>query len=527
MSCSPYFNLNITTEEMEAKLLSMTDLFNLENDSAKNYDREFLLQSLSVLSGLTSIVVANPDKYDYPMLIDRINAGTIGTTEYADFLIATGTQQFTVEQINSTYIPGTSYLSVNAMQYLDNINTYYTDSFSSNIGGGFCNAVTKFQAFLSKLKSTIDFLKQLLNIRNIINKIIDTIKEKLLSIINQLISQINSCLGSIQSVVNTIKDITHFFSEDGINQLKDTVKIAVADIASKFEIPETQTDEFAKADQILEAISYLSYRLCQFTTAIEDFMMAPVNALKGAIANCSRVAGVLTNVSNQFTFDALTAGAFRISDSNIDAIKAQLGNELNSAPTSNLSATGADGSATASNYWTTPFTDDEKAMATELVSASKAQLQAGGTRAQQYLQFQSQVLNQDDPYPAAGVKQLQQSVIIVAIRISKRINKKLIINSGYRSPAYNAKQPGSAKNSYHMKGLAMDCARVAYGADFISGENFIKAASQEGAGGIGTYPTFIHIDTGPRRTWSTISGTSLGHDNARALHQQDKFRNGL
>lgn len=612
MSCSPYFNLNLTTQEMEAKLLSMTDLFSLENDSAKKYDQAFLNQSLSVLNGLINVVKSHPDLYNYPMLVDRFDAGSIGTTEYADFLVATSTPQSTVENINSTYFPyysnstlssttstvndiniigvvptasyeyfvnvdsnpklndgivvvdtgkiweytnsttadsidgfvdsgqtvygsintstsyntNSNYLSISTMQYLENMNTYYTTNFSSNITGGICGLIPKFQSFLDKLRSVFSFLESLLDIGKLIEKLIDTIKEKLLSIINQLIAQIGSCLGSINSVVNTIKDVTHFFSEGGISSLKDTVKIAIADIASKFEIPQTQTDPFAKVLQIGEAIKYLLYRLCQFTTAIEDFMMAPVNALKSAIANCSQVAAVLTNASNQFTYDALTAGAFRMNDSNITAIREQLGAELNSSTPSSTATVGAEG-ATPSNYWTSPFTDDEKAMATELVSASPETIRAGGTRAQQHLQFQSQVVNQNDPYPAAGVKELQQSVIIIGIRIAKTLGTKLIINSGYRSPAYNATRPGAAKNSYHMKGLAMDCARSAYGTDFASGERFIKIASQEGAGGIGTYPTFIHIDTGPRRAWTTIAGTPLGHDNARSLHKQDKFRTGL
>lgn len=536
MSCSPYFNLNLTTQEMENNLLSMTDLFNLENDSARNYDKNFLDQSISTLNNLVNIVRNYPQIYNYQMLVDRLDVGPISLTEYADFLIATGTEQSTVEFINSSYQTynierDPSYLSVETMQYLDNMNTYYTDNFSSNITGGICNVYTGFKSFTDNLKKILDIGKAifngLLNIQSIINKLIDTIKEKLLSIVNQLANQINKCLGSINAIADSIRDVKSFFSDLSITSLKQTIGIAIADIANKFEIPQNQTDPGAKASQIEEAISYLLYRLCQFATAIENFLTAPVNAVKNAIANCTQVGNVLTNVSNQFTLNALTAGAFRMSDSSIEALKAQLGNDLNSIPSSTLTASGADGSATPSNYWTTPFNTEENSIYVELVSATKDQLASGSTRAQRYLQFQSQVLNQDDPFDAAGIKNLQASIVIVAIRIAKRLGIRLLINSGYRSPAYNASLSGAAKNSYHMKGLALDCSRSSFGSDYISGESFIKAASQEGAGGIGTYPTFIHIDTGPRRTWSTISGTSLGHDNARSLHQQDKFRNGL
>lgn len=536
MSCSPYYSLNLTTQEMETQLLSMTDLFNLENDSAKNYDPVFLTQSISVLNSLVGVVRSYPQLYDYPMLVDRLDAGPISSTEYADFLIATGTEQSTVEYINSSYQTYStdgdpSYLSIDAVQYLDNMNTYYTDNFSSSITGGICAARTMFNSFLKDLETSFNSATQILggivSIQGLINQLIDTIKEKLLSIVNQLANQIDKCLGSVNNIANMIRDVKNFFSDLSIQSIKDTVSLAIADIANKFEIPDNQTDPAAAALQIGQAVDYLLYRLCQFTTAIENFLTAPVNAVKDALANCSQVSNVLTNVSNRFTLNALTAGAFRMSDSSVEAIKAQLGNELNGTPSSTLTASGADGSATPSNYWTTPFSAEENSIYVELVSATKDQLASESTRAQRYLQFQSQVLNQDDPFDAAGIKNLQASIVIVAIRIAKRLGTRLIINSGYRSPAYNAGLSGAAKNSYHMKGLALDCSRSAFGSDYISGENFIKAASQEGVGGIGTYPTFIHIDTGPRRSWSTIGGTSLGHGNARSLHQQDKFRNGL
>lgn len=532
MSCSPYFNLNTTTEEMENKLLSMGDLFDRQNDSAKNYDSAFLYQSLTVLTKLVDIIKGNPDKYDYPMIVDRVGTAPISATEYTDFLIATGTEQSTVETINSTYLTNTnSYLTVDAMQYLYNMNSYYTDNFASDITGGICGLYNKFSSWLDTFKSNLNLLMGLLNIETLIKQLIDTIKDKILAMINQLIGQISNCLGSIAGISESVKNITNFFSDTNINSLKDTVNIAIADIASKFEIPQTQTDPLKIVTQELEATQYLLYRLCQFTTAIEDFLMAPYHALQDAIANCKQVGTILTNMSNQFTLEALTAGAFRMGDENIDAVKRMLGSQLNDLPSNaNRDAgggAGTSGEATPSNYWTSPFTDDEKAVAVELMSATKEQIQSGSTRAQQYLEFQSQVINQDDPYPGAGVKELQPSIIIIAIRIAKTLGTKLIINSGYRSPAYNSAQSGSAKNSYHMKGLAMDCSRTAYGSDFAAGERFIKIASQEGIGGIGTYPTFIHIDTGPRRSWTTIGGQSLGHDTARALHSQDKFRNGL
>lgn len=77
------------------------------------------------------------------------------------------------------------------------------------------------------------------------------------------------------------------------------------------------------------------------------------------------------------------------------------------------------------------------------------------------------------------------------------------IISGYRSPTTNGKlrkgSSGVAKKSYHMKGRAIDIR--------LRGTHLSKlrrAALAMRAGGVGYYPSsdFIHLDTGPVRSWS-------------------------
>jgi uncharacterized protein YcbK (DUF882 family) len=74
--------------------------------------------------------------------------------------------------------------------------------------------------------------------------------------------------------------------------------------------------------------------------------------------------------------------------------------------------------------------------------------------------------------------------------------------SGYRSPETNAmlarKSGGVAKNSYHVKGMAIDLRlpdrRL---------EDLRAAALALAGGGVGYYPRsdFVHMDTGPVRAW--------------------------
>ncbi len=74
--------------------------------------------------------------------------------------------------------------------------------------------------------------------------------------------------------------------------------------------------------------------------------------------------------------------------------------------------------------------------------------------------------------------------------------------SGYRSPMTNAmlasKSRGVAKKSYHMKGMAMDIA-----IPDVKLSDLREAAVELKLGGVGYYPRsgFIHVDTGPVRTW--------------------------
>lgn len=73
--------------------------------------------------------------------------------------------------------------------------------------------------------------------------------------------------------------------------------------------------------------------------------------------------------------------------------------------------------------------------------------------------------------------------------------KPFYISSAYRDPIWNAKV-GGAPMSSHKKGIAFD----------ISLRNHDKnelyaAAKQAGFTGFGFYNTFLHVDTGRKRSW--------------------------
>ena len=90
----------------------------------------------------------------------------------------------------------------------------------------------------------------------------------------------------------------------------------------------------------------------------------------------------------------------------------------------------------------------------------------------------------------------------VAMRTTGSDRAVLHLVSGYRSPETNRllreRSSGVAKNSYHVRGRAMDF--YVEGAEI---RDVYVAALKSGAGGVGYYPSsnFVHIDTGPSRSW--------------------------
>ena len=72
----------------------------------------------------------------------------------------------------------------------------------------------------------------------------------------------------------------------------------------------------------------------------------------------------------------------------------------------------------------------------------------------------------------------------------------LCINSGHRTVRHNARVEGAALNSMHLYGKAVDITMTG-----VPIATLALMASFFDAGGVGSYPTFLHVDVGSVRRW--------------------------
>ena len=99
-------------------------------------------------------------------------------------------------------------------------------------------------------------------------------------------------------------------------------------------------------------------------------------------------------------------------------------------------------------------------------------------------------------------KPIDRGVLDLLCRVKDRIgtDREIQIISGYRSEEYNEylRSIGRnvAKNSFHMRGLAIDFSIRGFSMNSLS-----SAARSFLAGGVGQYAEFVHVDTGPVRYW--------------------------
>jgi len=107
-------------------------------------------------------------------------------------------------------------------------------------------------------------------------------------------------------------------------------------------------------------------------------------------------------------------------------------------------------------------------------------------------------------FRTGDIKAIDPRLLNVLYVLTKRVDTEdsVLILSGYRSKKTNdmlrQTTEGVARRSFHMAGRAVDI-RIPR----IASADLQKVALRLGGGGVGYYPNsnFVHLDTGPVRTW--------------------------
>ncbi|MFA9487402.1 MULTISPECIES: YcbK family protein [unclassified Mannheimia] len=103
------------------------------------------------------------------------------------------------------------------------------------------------------------------------------------------------------------------------------------------------------------------------------------------------------------------------------------------------------------------------------------------------------------------VKAIDPKLFVKLNQLQRRLgfrNAEILVLSGYRSAQTNAKlrrrSRGVASQSYHILGKAID-----FQVSGVPLNKVRQAAESLNNGGVGYYPrsNFVHVDTGPVRTW--------------------------
>lgn len=105
----------------------------------------------------------------------------------------------------------------------------------------------------------------------------------------------------------------------------------------------------------------------------------------------------------------------------------------------------------------------------------------------------------DEGYRAISVTTLKCLYVAqAAVTLNFGRTLPIVVHSGYRTPETNAAIEGAARNSLHMRGQAVDFHIPGLDIDTL----FRVVRAIPDSGGVGLYSSWIHVDSGYKRTWN-------------------------
>lgn len=403
----------------------------------------------------------------YPYLSNRMSETPVFTPiEYAEYL-----NEYSLSPSSSVAL-----MEQKPTNALEQIDAFYATNLSSAHVGSICALMPAAFGIIGNFFDNIDSIDNFLlntndkglvsllntfktNLINLINAIVKSTENKIKNFkLEDLVTGIATSLGN-QAVLKEIfrlkEEALAFFTEENMQQIQKKIENTIDYAVSIFQNP------------TMEEIQFLLYRFCKLASSIEFAIEAIQDPLTDSRSNYDSTLKMLAASSNQNTAMAIRAGALRNREYN-----RRIG--INSAY-GNFYASGN----------IRPFAPSEFDRITQWNNGN------GDSRvgfAGQWIQMLG----------AEGWIRVNAEPRGLLMRVQDRWNKRIIVNSGYRSPSYND-YVGGVSNSEHLNGNALDVSWDGF--DIASREEFIEIASEEGFRGIGRYDNFVHMDIGRRRSW--------------------------
>ena len=525
-------------------ILDMTQLANssgINDGSGLNGGVGLNRATLVDVTNKTNNILDLSDLSNYPVLSDRFEQGPITFVEIADFI---NSNNYDIDNLNkdiADYVVRPT-MPVPLDSYLGDLDYYMNKNFGASISGGICGSFNNFFSQLVGLFVLIDTATELMaDIKNLLEKdpvklaksltlavVLQKIKDAILKIVDKVIEQLkkrvqqvvaatvaglSNIQGASQMVYQKIQeiqnDINDLFDVDSIEEFKKKIEALMAKTSAQFE------------RLTVENVALMMFRFCQMSEVIEGMLNKSVDGLKALATSVEVEKKVLETVSLVETKSAVENGAIRVSKKDRDEKQKEVIAKTNeSQPTLTDIANGQQ-----SNYITPREMSQAEIEEVNSSVGSEAGIPGKFT-------YSSSVKNQNDYegkyLKGAGYKKIDPVVFAKLLRVCEMTGKQYVITSGYRSPKYNA-SVGGAKSSVHMTGKAID---ISVRGSYAERSEFIVAASRAGFTGIGVYSTFIHLDTGARRSWIAGSDSSYpvksdeysSFRQLAARHNGDKLR---
>ena len=466
--------------------------------SFQTIDQSLLTKNAIAINSFVAVQINNPSvdfKTIYPNLAERLEKlSYITTTELIDFYDYSYTNQHEFEN----YV-----LTRNPTLVLKDLEGFYSpQNMSETAMGAFCALVPNIFATLSTVKNIFSEIKDYGNdFSAILQKIqtgidgfsvaasLDKLKAGILALVDTLIENIKnkkdnftksirSFMGnsythnqgsSLERAANLAKKVEECTSESAKKSLKERIAGLISHAASTFQNLE------------LEEIQFLILRFCDFIGEMEkvfDHMLRPLDDMQNSYLTSYTV---LKNAGNVRTARAISAGAIRYDYETTDAGAATIRSTVSTRSGPSESGTGsAVTGITARPRRVDNVTPEEASIIMTDYTYDKV---IAGTNFIKYAPGP-----QSNAEGSAGWNNVLLPEKVMLLRLAKTWGRQIRINSAWRT--------FGAPRSWHKSGQAFDLSITPSDHD-----EFALLAFEQGFGGFGSYPTFIHIDS---RTPTTV-----------------------